>query len=180
MHVCVCVCGCVCVHVCVCVCVVCVCVHARVSVCACSGLSLTPRLAGESIEKFDPKMNADQLQQCISKLLRLFHQSHCHPRPSEDSSTASASEWAEAESYYLLTNLGNYNYSPRTLNTLPLPPLWRYYIDQSFEECTWRELQTMARISHTNSLHCVFQHTCLYMYYITSTQHVLYDVNRIQ
>ena len=85
------------VQVCVCVCV-----------CVCVSVSLDHRLAGEIIERFDPKRNADQLQQCLSKLLRLFNQNLCHSSNGKrESSAALASEWAEAESYYLLTNLGN-------------------------------------------------------------------------
>lgn len=55
------------------------------------------------MERFDPKLNADQLQQCLTKLLRL----HSNRQWSASgTSTNSAIEWAEAESYYLLTNLG--------------------------------------------------------------------------
>lgn len=54
------------------------------------------RLADAPLERFDPKLNRDQIQQCLSKLLRLY---------SEAEHTATA-RWAEFESYFLLTNLG--------------------------------------------------------------------------
>ena len=63
------------------------------------------RLAEESVERFDPKLNADQLQQCLSKLLRL-HGSSCHDTSSAATRCDTTAEWAEFESYYLLTNLG--------------------------------------------------------------------------
>jgi hypothetical protein len=78
------------------------------------------RLAGEIIERFDPKRNADQLQQCLSKLLRLFNQNLCHSSNGKrESSAALASEWAEAESYYLLTNLAGT--SEAAMHALNLP-----------------------------------------------------------
>ena len=61
------------------------------------------RLAGERRERFDPKLNSDQLQQCLSKLLRLFSD---QPPAAALASTVPVGEWAEAVSYYLLTNLG--------------------------------------------------------------------------
>ena len=63
------------------------------------------RLAEESVERFDPKLNADQLQQCLSKLLRL-HGGSCHDTSSAATRCDTTAEWAEFESYYLLTNLG--------------------------------------------------------------------------
>jgi SAC3 domain-containing protein 1 len=62
------------------------------------------RLAGERRERFDPKLNSDQLQQCLSKLLRLFSD---QPPAAALASTVPVGEWAEAVSYYLLTNLGS-------------------------------------------------------------------------
>jgi len=59
-------------------------------------LSVIHRLADTPLERFDPKLNRDQIQQCLSKLLRLY---------SEAEHTAAA-RWAEFESYFLLTNLG--------------------------------------------------------------------------
>jgi hypothetical protein len=61
------------------------------------------RLAGERRERFDPKLNSDQLQQCLSKLLRLC--SDDQP-PAASASTVPVGDWAQAVSYYLLTNLG--------------------------------------------------------------------------
>lgn len=43
---------------------------------------------------FDPKLNADNLQQCLVKVLKL-----------EDSSTSSVAR-EEFEAYYVLSNLG--------------------------------------------------------------------------
>ena len=46
---------------------------------------------------FDPKLNLDNLQQCLVKVVRMDH-----------SSISSTEEMAEFESYYILTNLGIY------------------------------------------------------------------------
>ena len=60
------------------------------------------RLADVPVERFDPKLNRDQIQHCLSRALRLYN---------EHSDTAGCviwGRWAEFEAYFLLTNLGTY------------------------------------------------------------------------
>jgi hypothetical protein len=54
------------------------------------------RLWGHPLNKFDPKLNLDSLQQCLVKLLRM----------DQASLGLKLEEMAELESYYVLANLG--------------------------------------------------------------------------
>ena len=54
------------------------------------------RLLATGVDRFDPKLNRDHLQQCLLKLLTLYTNQAGDFPPS----------MAEFESYYLLTNLG--------------------------------------------------------------------------
>ena len=54
------------------------------------------RLLAAGVDRFDPKLNRDHLQQCLLKLLTLYTNQAGDLPPS----------MAEFESYYLLTNLG--------------------------------------------------------------------------
>lgn len=64
---------------------------------ACLLLNFVDRLLNADLDKFDPKLNRDHLQQCLLKLLKLY---------TAHTGDISLSR-AEFESYYLLTNLGN-------------------------------------------------------------------------
>lgn len=64
---------------------------------ACLLLNFVDRLSNTDLDKFDPKLNRDHLQQCLLKLLKLYTTHTGDMPPSR----------AEFESYYLLTNLGN-------------------------------------------------------------------------
>lgn len=54
------------------------------------------RLLAAGVDRFDPKLNRDHLQQCLLKLLKLYANQVGDLPPN----------MAEFESYYLLTNLG--------------------------------------------------------------------------
>ena len=60
------------------------------------------RLAEVSVERFDPKLNRDQIQHCLSRVLRLYNEH------SDTVRGVAGGKWAEFEAYFLLTNLGTY------------------------------------------------------------------------
>ena len=62
----------------------------------CLLVNFLDRLSKADLDKFDPKLNRDHLQQCLLKLLKLYTIQTGDLPPGR----------AEFESYYLLTNLG--------------------------------------------------------------------------